>query len=138
MLACNEQIVEEVEKYHNDSIPAVINYYKFENEQKILFKQIKYYSNKQIEVEGEFDENGKRTGVWTYWTPKGNKWSEGGFENGLSQGNRTVWHKDGVKYYDGYYNEGKPDKKWIFFNEEGKKIKEVEYEKGVIISQKDF
>lgn len=134
----DNSIVEEVEKYYADSIPAIVNYYKIDGEQKILFKQIKYYSNKQIEVEGEFDTDGKRTGLWTYWTPQGTKWSEGEFKNGLSNGKRCVWHKEGGKYYEGFYKNDKPEGKWIFFNKQEKPIKEVIYKDGRIESQKNL
>lgn len=141
--SCGEKLVKEVVEYHsvigsNDSVPAVENYYKVEDTSKVLVKQIKYYVNGKKEIEGEFDEQGKRQGHWSYWTTDGNLWSEGEFQNGVRHGFGTVYHKDGGKFYEGESVEGKQNGTWKYWDEKGKLVKEVEFNMGEIVSEKNL
>jgi antitoxin component YwqK of YwqJK toxin-antitoxin module len=141
--SCEEKLVKEVVEYHSqvgmvDSIPAVVNYYKMEDTTKVLVKQEKFYPTGKKEISGEFDENGKRKGHWSYWTEEGNLWSEGEFENGVRHGFGTVYYKDGGKYYEGESVEGKQNGTWKYWNEAGKLVKEVEFDMGKIISEKNL
>ena len=142
--SCGEKLVKEVVKYQtgekpgSDSIPAVVNYYKVEDTTKVLVKQEKFYPDGKKEISGEFDENGKRKGHWSYWTTEGNLWSEGEFENGVRHGFGTVYHKDGGKFYEGESVEGKQNGTWKYWDETGKLVKEVEFDMGEIVSEKNL
>ncbi|OFX23629.1 MAG: hypothetical protein A2033_15655 [Bacteroidetes bacterium GWA2_31_9] len=135
LIACKIKLVDEVVKTYPDGKKAMVNMYEEGDSTKVVKRQIKYYQNGNIEVEGDF-ENGKRTGKWTYYYDSGNKWSEGTFENDLSNGKFTVWYKDGKINYKSEYNKGQPDGKWTFYDEKEKPIKEVVFEKGNKKSEK--
>lgn len=129
LISCKLKLEEEVVKTYPDGQKALVNFYEKGDSTKAVKRQVKYYQNGKVEVEGDF-ENGKRSGKWTYYYDTGIKWSEGTFENDLSNGKFTVWYKDGKINYKSEYFDGKPDGKWIFYDEKEKPIKEVVFEKG--------
>jgi antitoxin component YwqK of YwqJK toxin-antitoxin module len=129
-------LVEVVEKKHPNGKPAIVNYYESNDSQKIPVKQIKYYSNGRVEVEGAFSD-GKRTGKWVYWHPNGIKWSEGSFKNGESHGKFTVWFNTGKINIQSEYVDGKPHGEWKFYNENEKLIKTVIFEMGAKMEEKE-
>lgn len=133
--ACKVKLVEDVVKTFPDGKPAIVNLYEEGDSTKSIKRQVKYYQNGNVEVEGDLD-NGKRSGKWTYYYDTGIKWSEGTFKNDLSDGNFTVWYKDGKINYKSEYIEGQPNGKWIFYDEKEKPVKEVVFENGTKKSEK--
>jgi antitoxin component YwqK of YwqJK toxin-antitoxin module len=117
-----------VEETYTDGSPKIERYYKGEGADKEMVKEVKYYQNKQKEMEGEF-KNSKRDGYWVAYYENGNKWSEGYFENGLDHGKRTVYYENGKKRYEGNYTKGVQTGKWQFWSESGLLEKEVDYDK---------
>lgn len=126
--ACNraKKVVEET--YSNGN-PKVEKYYKGEGASKEMVKEVRYYSNKQTQMEGEYKDN-KRNGDWVYYYENGNKWSEGSFLEGLDDGTRIVYYENGQKRYNGKYDKGKQVGIWQFWDETGKLLKEVDFDKG--------
>lgn len=117
-----------VEETYSDGSPKIERYYKGEGAEKEIIKEIKYYDNKQKEMEGEFKDS-KRDGYWVAYYKNGNKWSEGYFKNGLDNGKRTVYYENGNKRYEGTYSKGVQTGKWKFWNESGMLEKEIDYDK---------
>jgi len=117
-----------IEETYSDGSPKLERYYEGEGADKEMVKEIKYYDNKQIEMEGEFKDS-KRDGYWVAYYKDGTKWSEGYFKNGLDDGKRTVYYENGKKRYEGNYSKGVQAGKWKFWNESGMLEKEVDYDK---------
>jgi antitoxin component YwqK of YwqJK toxin-antitoxin module len=127
IFACNKG-KKVVEESYSDGSPKVEKFYKGEGANKEMVKEVRYYSNKQKQMEGEYKDN-KRNGSWVYYYENGNKWSEGSFKNGLDDGKRTVYYEDGQKRYEGNYNNGKQVGVWTFWDEKGKIEKEIDFDK---------
>jgi len=125
--ACNKakKVVEE--SYANGD-PKVEKYYKGEGTSKEMVKEVRYYSNKQKQMEGEYKDS-KRDGDWVYYYENGNKWSEGSFVDGLDDGTRTVYYENGKKRYQGEYDKGKQVGVWKFWDESEKLLKEIDFDK---------
>jgi antitoxin component YwqK of YwqJK toxin-antitoxin module len=118
-----------VEETYANGDPKVEKYYKGEGTSKEIVKEVRYYSNKQKQMEGEYKDN-KRNGDWVYYYENGNKWSEGSFADGLDVGTRTVYYENGKMRYQGKYNKGKQVGLWQFYDETGKLLKEIDFDKG--------
>jgi len=125
--ACNKAKKVVVETYAGGA-PKVEKYYVGEGASKEMVKEIRYYSNKQVQMEGEYKDS-LRDGDWVYYYENGNKWSEGSFLKGLDDGKRTTYYENGGKRYVGHYKEGKRVGIWTFFDESGKALKEIDYDK---------
>ena len=58
----------------------------------------KTYSNsKQLSVEGTLNDQGKRTGNWTWWYPNGQMSQQGSYVNGQKSGTWTLYYEDGSR-----------------------------------------
>jgi antitoxin component YwqK of YwqJK toxin-antitoxin module len=129
VLACNQvKKFKVVEESFPDGSPKVEKYYKGDSTNKEMVKEVRYYPNKNEQLEGEYKDN-KRDGNWVYYYENGNKWSEGSFVNGLDNGKRTVYFENGKVRYEGYYNNGKKVGIWKFWDEGGKLQKVIDFDK---------
>jgi len=127
--ACNKGNGKKViEEKYSDGSPKVEKYFKDNDTTKEMVKEVRYYSNKQKQLEGEYKDN-KRNGGWIYYYKNGNKWSEGSFADGHDDGKRTVYFENGQKRYEGYYNKGRQVGIWNFWDEKGKLQKVIDYDK---------
>ena len=117
-----------VEEKFSDGSPKLEKYYKDNDTSKEMTKEVRYYPNKQEQMEGEYKDS-KRNGYWIYYYQNGNKWSEGYFVNGLDDGKRSVYYENGQKRYEGYYDKGKQVGIWKFWDDSGKLQKEINYDK---------
>lgn len=125
LTSCSKTI-KVVEETYPDGSPKLEKFYIEKSEtEKILQKEITYYSNKQKQSEGEFKDD-KRHGKWTFWYSNGNKWSEGYFDNGLDDGERNMWYENGQIRIEGKYDKGKQVGIWKFWDEKGNLVKEVD------------
>ena len=86
-----------------------------------------YYPNNQIHIEGQFDENDKKTGIWKSYRVDGNLWSTTEYANGIRHGESKSYHKNGQLYYEGQFVNGKRDGKWLFYDKTGKLSNEKEF-----------
>ena len=132
--ACNKKN-KVVDETYSDGSPKVEKYYTGEGTIRELVKEVRYYSNKQIEMEGEYKDN-KRNGDWVYYYKDGKVWSEGSFVNGLDEGKRTVYYENGEKRYEGYYTKGKKTGNWKFWEENGDLVKEIDFDSADTITSK--
>jgi len=130
LFSCEEKVEEEVTGRYPNGLPMKVNYFKWEGNDKVILKEVRYYQNGEKEIEGEYKDS-KKDGKWTYWYDNGKKWSEGYFKNGLSDGHFTIWYKSGKKNYEAEYKEGKPHGKWVFFDYDNRPYKEVIFDMGI-------
>ena len=128
LYACSPEIERVVVQTYPDGNIELEQYFKFQEWDSILVKEIGYYPDGQKRIEGEYRE-GKREGKWTYWYNNGNKWSEAVYKAGLRDGKSTVWHENGRKYYEGNYSAGERTGRWRFWDEEGTLLKQGNYDK---------
>ena len=128
LFACTGKLHEVVESAYEDGTPKVVKLYKIQNGDSLLVKEISYYENHKIRMEGTF-KNNQRDGKWLYYYENGNKWSVGFFKDGRRDGFGKTWHRNGTKYIEGKYENGTRAGKWKFWDEKGELIKEIDYEK---------
>jgi antitoxin component YwqK of YwqJK toxin-antitoxin module len=117
-----------IRETYSDGSPKVEKYYKDNDTTKEMVKEVRYYPNKQKQMEGEYKDT-KRNGDWVYYYQNGKKWSEGSFAEGLDDGKRTVYYENGQVRYQGNYNKGRQVGIWKFWDETGKLQKEINYDK---------
>ncbi len=129
LISCGSRMQETVAETYPDGKPKRVQYFTGEGENKYLAKDVFYYPDGRIKLEGEYGKDGKKNGKWTYWYQNGNKWSEGYFSEGLDDGLRKTWHENGQIHYKGHYDKGKRVGTWTFYDENGKKTKEIDYDK---------
>lgn len=129
----NSELKKEIISTYPDGTVLKEIYYKWEEDTKVVLKEIRYYTTGQKQQEGEF-LNKEKTGKWKFWNDDGSLWSEGEYLNGKRNGKGTVWHKDGTKHYESNWKDGKPNGTWTFYKK-GKKEQIVEYNMGEIIKK---
>jgi antitoxin component YwqK of YwqJK toxin-antitoxin module len=120
-----------------------------------------WHPNGQKESEGDV-VSGQRSGPWKMWFPNGKPDKQGTFSNGKPDGLQIFWHTNGVKsiewqhkegyphgemtsYHEngrkkqhGFYETNRQHGKWIAWDESGEKIREAEFDKGKLVSEKNF
>ncbi|GAB4301517.1 MAG: hypothetical protein Kow0068_24420 [Marinilabiliales bacterium] len=138
LIACGEKLEKQIDSSYPSGLPSKVSYYKWVGDKKVVVKEIRYYTNGEKEVEGEYNDLHQKEGKWTYWYENGKKWSEGTFKNGLSDGKFTIYYQSGKKNYEASYKQGVPHGEWIFYDEYGKKYKKVIFKNGEKVSEKMF
>lgn len=86
-----------------------------------------YHPNGQIKIEGQYDMNKQRTGLWISYYDNGIKWSESFYVDGKKEGHSITFFPNGSPRYVGEYKDDKQTGLWTFYDEEGNVIKEEEY-----------
>ena len=128
--ACNQGSTEKViEARYPDDSPKIVKYYKQKGQTKEVVKEVDYYANKNVRLEGEY-KNGQRDGRWVYYYENGNIWSEGFFKAGLNEGIRTTYYENGHKRFDGSYKNDQRVGIWRFYDESGKQVNLLDYGNG--------
>ena len=127
MASCSGDLVKVTEESFNSGNPKLVRFYK-DNDGKVLKKEISYYDNGQIKMEGKYKRN-KKSGIWKYYYEDGTLWSEGRFEDNERNGYGITYHENGKKYIEGHYTDGMRSKSWRFYDEKGSLLKEIEYGK---------
>jgi antitoxin component YwqK of YwqJK toxin-antitoxin module len=115
-----------VEESYPDGSPKRVCVYKGKGENRELIREMTYYPNKRMQMEGNYKES-MRDGKWTYWHENGNLWSEGWFKKGKSDGKRTTYFDNGKIRYTGIYKDDVRTGKWSFYDENGRLLQEVDY-----------
>jgi len=125
IIACNKpkKVIEET---YPDNSPKVEKYYIEKESSKELVKEIRYYPNNKIQMEGKY-KNNKRNGDWIYYFENGTIWCEGSFLDGVDHGQRIVYYENGQKRYEGSYIKGKQTGIWKFWDEDGDVQKEIDF-----------
>lgn len=86
-----------------------------------------FYDNGNLKIEGDYDENDARHGLWNSYYENGLKWSESFYAHGLKSGHSITFYPNGkVRYVGEYKNDAKVGH-WQFYDEEGTLISEENY-----------
>ncbi len=90
-----------------------------------------YYpgEEKRIKLQGNKNEEGKRDGVWLFYSKEGKELSMTTYKNGVRDGEIMVKYPNGNIHYTGQYTNGERTGKWSFYSPGGKKIKIIDYDK---------
>lgn len=75
-----------------------------------------YGSNDQLKIEGYYDHEGKRHGIWTHYTVQGKKQSVTEYNHGVKDGYSIVYHPNGSLYYRGEYQNDQMVGVWDFYD----------------------
>jgi len=133
IFSCSNFEKSEISMYYTDSLPKLKVYYKYIGNKKVITKEIRYYPNQQIQSEGRFNEEYKKTGKWVYYFENRKKQRIENFENGVKQGLYIEYYKSGKKMIKGYFANGLPDNNWKIWNEKGILVSTTKYEDGEIV-----
>jgi len=82
-------------------------------------------------AEGYENENGLKTGRWTYWYPNGEKESEGFLVDGELDGDWVFWYDSGLKSGECSFAYGERTGLWRVWHENGQIISEREFKLGL-------
>ncbi len=137
LTGCKEKLLKEVTTKWPDGSPNKVSYYRVTGDKKEKVKEINYYQNGKLLMEGEF-AGGKKDGAWTSWFENGKKQSEGFFKNDLRNGKAIVWRENGFKFYEGTYSLGKLHGTWITYDTDGSRLKETLYEYDHKVKEIDY
>jgi antitoxin component YwqK of YwqJK toxin-antitoxin module len=83
-----------------------------------------YPGRKQLKMHGTKDDQGRRHGVWEYFTETGVKLSATYYLHGKKDGYSVVYYPSGVTHYVGEYKNDKKVGLWRTYDEEGKLLTE--------------
>ncbi len=87
-----------------------------------------YGGNDQLKMEGAFDKDKNRHGIWKYYTVDGKTLSITEYKNGIKHGYSIVYAPNGALKYRGEYADDKQVGEWKFYNSEtGQLDKTVDY-----------
>ena len=86
-----------------------------------------YYESGKLKIEGNYDANNQRHGLWVSYYENGQKWSESVYKNGLKNGHSITFFPNGNVRYVGDYKEDKKTGTWTFYNETGEVSSEETY-----------
>ena len=93
-------------------------------------RYIKWYpGHKQMEISGRKNKEGKRVGVWKYFSENGVELSIVIYKDGKKNGHTVVKYPNGVIHYTGEYLDDEPVGVWKFYNEEGELTETKDYSK---------
>ncbi|MCC9607153.1 hypothetical protein LOC68_14265 [Blastopirellula sp. JC732] len=89
-------------------------------------KWITYYSNGQIQVEGEYEFD-VPVGRFIWWYPNGQKAIQGSYVSGKEDGRWLWWHENGLKKTDGAFKDGVQVGHWMSWNPDGRVASSQDY-----------
>jgi len=78
-----------------------------------------YPGKKQLKMHGTKDDQGRRHGVWEYYTEAGVKISATYYLHGKKDGFSVVYYPTGVTHYVGEYKDDKKTGLWRTYDPEG-------------------
>ena len=128
LVSCKPQVTKVVEQKYPDGSPQLERFFKGDEKNKELVKEILYWPNKTKKIEGSYKDS-LRDGVWTAWFENGKKWSEGSYIKGVEDGNKSVWYESGQLFYAGKFTMGKKVGIWKIYDEKGNLVQEIDYDK---------
>lgn len=82
-----------------------------------------YPGKKQLKMEGVFDSDKKRHGIWKFYTEEGVAISITEFQHGLRSGLSMVYFPTGKLNYKGEYRDDKPIGTWQIYDAKTGKLK---------------
>lgn len=88
-----------------------------------------YPGKKAIKFRGEQDEEGRRNGVWLYYSENGEELSMTNYEHGIKEGHTMVKYPNGAIHYTGEYTNDRPSGVWKTYDAMGKLTSTKDYSK---------
>lgn len=88
---------------------------------------LEYHPNGGIKMQGIYNDNLKREGLWIAYYENGTKWSESYYSNGLKDGHSLTFYPNGKIRYVGEYKLDQKIGTWTFYEESGAFSKEEKY-----------
>lgn len=86
-----------------------------------------FYINGALKIEGDYDADKKRHGLWKSYYENGLKWSESFYSHGVKSGHSITFYPTGKVRYVGEYKDDRKIGRWQFYDEEGKLSSEENY-----------
>ncbi len=97
-----------------------------------------YYSESGAVMQRITYVNGKQEGPSTSFYESGAIWAKGSYKNDLREGKWTCYHENGKCSSRAICQENEKHGLQIHYNSSGKKIREEQYEKGTLISERNL
>ncbi len=91
-------------------------------------KHLEYWPSGQLKIQGQYDMQSLRTGLWMSYYESGIKWSESYYIDGLRHGHSLTFFTNGQVRYVGEFLKDEKSGLWTFYDEEGNKIKEERFD----------
>ena len=86
-----------------------------------------FHETGELKIEGNFDDNEARHGLWVSYYETGIKWSESHYSHGNKEGHSITFYPSGKVRYLGEYADDNQVGHWTFYDEEGNVVKEEDY-----------
>lgn len=107
-----------IERYPGNTVKAIEEYQMVDGVQKIYgYKE--FYPSGKVKIEGRYNEDHQRTGLWQAYFENGQFWSVGNYINGEENGEKKVWYENGKIRYTGEMKNNKPIGEWHVWDESG-------------------
>lgn len=87
-----------------------------------------YPGRKQIKMTGTKDKQGRKVGIWKFYTEQGVEQSITEYTEGKKDGIILVRHPNGAIYYKGKYEMDEPAGVWKIYNDQGQLIERKFYD----------
>ncbi len=124
-LGCTRK--KEVEAKYENGNPKIERYYHKKGGVQILDREVVYYANKQVKMDGEYKDE-VRDGLWRAWYENGTLWSEGEYKEGKRNGKGIYYYNNGKKYIEGMYSNDVRVGNWRFYDTTGVMTKEIDFD----------
>ncbi len=111
--------------------------YQAEGESLLHGKSRAWYSNGQLQWEGEYQYD-SRIGRFQYWHANGQLAAEGNYRKGEYDSRWNWWHENGQKAITGNYDDGQLIGEWRWWDEMGKLANRMTYNGTESLSSQDF
>lgn len=133
--ACSEKTTDEPNKNpikENNSTTAATEAPTVETPEELVYIKghtfTQYYpGKKQIKFQGLQDDQKRRNGKWSYFSPDGKELSTTMYSHGKKHGHMIVKHENGTLYYHGEMSEDKKIGIWKNYDEDGVFIGETDF-----------
>ncbi|SFN50755.1 MORN repeat variant [Paenimyroides ummariense] len=96
------------------------------------------YKNGKIKESGKYDQNGKQTGEWKFYTQSGDLESIGQYANGEKHGEWNDYYSNGKLLRTGNYQNGKQIGEWKTYHVNGQLASVVKYTNGKQIGKTEL
>jgi antitoxin component YwqK of YwqJK toxin-antitoxin module len=116
-----------IEATYENGNPRVVRYYHKKAGKLMVEREIVYYQNKQVKMDGKF-KNEEREGIWKAWYENGILWSEGEYKAGKRNGPGIAYHPNGKKYIEGIYRDDARVGAWKFYDTTGVLTHEINFD----------
>jgi len=88
---------------------------------------VENYPDGSLKTISNYDHQGRKHGLWSFWRKNGELWSETNYSHGKKHGPYRVWHPNGKLQIKGSYFEGEKVGTWTIMSEDGKEKTEKVY-----------